>query len=227
MSWLNDWLGRDRKISYAQYGEDLIVGCVLSALKVRKPTYLDIGAHLPTHMNNTYLLYKKGFRGVCVEPDPVLFHKFARKRRMDVCINAGVGLASQVPAEFYVMSVPSLSTFSRGDAEQHQERGVAAIERIEKIPILDVNEIIRAHFSPGPDYVSIDVEGHEMDILRTFDFVSFRPSVFCVETLTFSIDNTERKAVEVNAFMEPLGYFSYADTYINTVFVDKAKWKNR
>lgn len=227
MSRLSEWLGRDRKISYAQYGEDLIVGCVLSALKVEKPTYLDIGAHLPRHMNNTYLFYTKGSRGVCVEPDPVLFRKIARKRRRDICINAGVGLASRVPAAFYVMSVPSLSTFSKEDADQHQKRGVATIERIESVPIMDVNDIIRTHLPAAPDYVSIDVEGHEMDILRTFDFSSFRPRVFCVETLSFSIDNAERKAVEVNAFMEPLGYFSYADTYINTVFVDKAKWKNR
>ncbi len=227
MSLLNRLLGREGTISYAQCGEDLIVEGVLSALKVERPTYLDIGAHHPLRMSNTYLFYRKGCRGICVEPDPALFRAIALKRRKDVCINAGVGLASPAPVAFYVMSVPSLSTFSKEDAELHQKNGVATIDRIEKIAVVDVNEIIRANLSAAPDFVSIDVEGHEMDILRTFDFSSFRPGVFCVETLTFSIDNQERKAVEVNAFMEPKGYFSYADTYINTVFVDKAKWRNR
>ena len=58
------------KISYSQCGEDLILKQLFTALGIGKVNYLDIGAHHPTCLNNTYLFYGYGGHGVCVEPDP-------------------------------------------------------------------------------------------------------------------------------------------------------------
>ena len=69
------WLKKDAKVSYSQSGEDLIVDFIFQALKIDNPTYLDIGAHHPSFINNTFFFYEKGCVGVCVEPDPTLFEK--------------------------------------------------------------------------------------------------------------------------------------------------------
>ena len=58
--------------SYAQCAEDLIIRFAFDQMGIRKPVYLDIGAHDPIFLSNTYLFYKKGSRGVCVEPNPML-----------------------------------------------------------------------------------------------------------------------------------------------------------
>jgi hypothetical protein len=58
------------RTSYSQCGEDLIVRCVFDFMKIPSPTYLDIGAHHPQHLSNTFLFYQQGAHGVNIEPDP-------------------------------------------------------------------------------------------------------------------------------------------------------------
>src|SRR5688572_6735284 len=77
--------------SFSQSGEDLIVDFILNGVGLSMPTYLDIGAHHPHYINNTYKFYKRGCRGVNIEPDPSLIVEFERIRSEDVNLNFGVG----------------------------------------------------------------------------------------------------------------------------------------
>jgi len=214
------------KISYAQCGEDLIIDFILSNLGIHKPYYLDIGAHHPSYLSNTYLFYKKGCLGVCIEPDPELFLLIRKRRRKDLIINAGVSLENKSEADFYVMSSRTLSTFSKQEADKLQNWGRQKIEKICQIPLVPVNDIIKK-LSKVPNFISLDVEGLDFAILKSFDLSNWRPEVFCVETITYSENNTEQKETEIIKYMINRGYMVYADTYINTIFVDKDKWKKR
>lgn len=216
------------RFSYAQCGEDLIIEHILrNYLGIEKPSYLDIGAHHPTHLSNTYLFYQQGGGGVCVEPDPTLFAAILKARPRDVCLNVGVGFAEATAAEFYVMSARTLNTFSKEEAERYQSYGTYKIDEVITIPLLTVNAVLERYFERRPDLVSVDVEGLDFEILKSFDFSRFRPPVFCVETLTYAEDKTERKITEIMDLMRSAGYFSYADTYINTIFVEEETWKGR
>ncbi len=84
---------------------------------------------------------------------------------------------------------------------------------------------MKAHFSPHPNLISLDVEGLEMPILRSIDFKQFRPEVFCVETLDFDTGDKETRSKEPALFLEEKGYFIYADTWINTIFCRKDVYK--
>jgi len=218
---------KEPRLSFAQSGEDLIVDFVFNALGLSKPSYLDIGTYHPTYLNNTYLFYQKGCKGVCIEPNPALFDKIQKMRERDICLNVGVGTGLEHEADFFVMSSDTLSTFSKETAQRYQSYGNQRIERVIRIPLVPVNDIINEHFKDCPDFVSLDVEGMELEVLKTFDFASFHPAVFCIETLTYSEDKTERKIEEISALMHTKGYFTYADTYINTIFVDKQAWLSR
>lgn len=215
---------KKHKASYSQCGEDLIAAFVFDALGISSPSYLDIGAHHPTFLSNTYLFYEQGHHGVNVEPDPTLCETIRRERGRDVCLNAGVGTSHQKTAEFYVMSARTLNTFSKSEAELHVRSGNYEIESVIQIPLLTINEIIERHFAPRPHFVSLDTEGMDLEILKTFDLQKYRPEVFCIETLTYP---DEQKTPEVFGFMSSNGYFAYADTYINTIFVDQKVWKGR
>jgi FkbM family methyltransferase len=211
--------------SYAQSGEDIIISDLFSRLGITHPSYLDIGANEPVALNNTYRLYLRGSRGVLVEPNPVLYKKLLKKRKKDICINAGVAFDHQTEAVYYIFpeKFHGLNTFSKGDAEFWEQTGTAALgkHKIEKkmiMQLLPVNEIIQDHFSPYPNLISIDVEGLDMSILRSIDFERFKPEVFCVETLDFGPGKSEIKNVETKEFFKSKGYFIYADTYINTIF---------
>jgi hypothetical protein len=130
-------------------------------------------------------------------------------------------------AELFVMTTPTLNTFSRKEAERYQSYGRERIERTIQVEIKAVNQVLVEYFKVPPDFVSLDVEGMDLSIVKSFDFERFRPKVFCVETLTYTEDGTEKKISEIPNVLQQNGYFIYADTYINTIAVDKEAWSGR
>ncbi|HOZ86519.1 MAG TPA: FkbM family methyltransferase [Bacteroidia bacterium] len=218
----------NKKISYSQCGEDLIIDFIFVTLKIDKPSYLDIGAHHPWYLSNSAFFYLKQCKGVTVEPDPSLFEVIKKERPADISLNVGVGLESGESADFYIMNIPTLNTFSKTEAERYAAYPGKEIKKVVKLPLLTVNEIIQKQFQgKTPNFVSIDVEGMDLEIVSSFDFNKYRPEVFCIETLTYTENNSERKITEIIDYMLKQGYFLYADTYINSVFVDEKAWKNR
>jgi hypothetical protein len=124
------------------------------------------------------------------------------------------------------MSVPTLSTFSKTEAHSYQSSGKISIEKTINIPILNINDVMKKYL-PNPNYISLDVEGLDFEIVESFDFQKTRPEVFVIETLTYTEDNSEEKIEKIIDYMKKKDYFLYADTYINSIFIDSHKWKNR
>lgn len=214
------------KVSYSQCGEDLILQQLFKALRIAKVIYLDVGAHHPTYLNNTYLFHESGGHGVCIEPDPSLFEELVKKRPRDINLNCGVGV-SLGKADFFVMSEKTLNTFSKAEAERYQSYGNQRVAKIIRVELKTINDILETNFVDCPNLVSLDVEGMDYPILQSFDFRKYRPEVFCLETLTYTEDKSERKLGEIISLMHTNGYLTYADTYINTIFVETAAWGNR
>jgi FkbM family methyltransferase len=212
--------------SFAQCGEDLIIAYVFNALGRERIRYLDIGAHHPTYLSNTHYLYLRGQRGVCVEPDASLLAAFRRERGGDTLLNIGIA-AEEGEADFFVLTTPTLNTFSREEAERFASYGRQRIERVEKIRIRNINSVIREHFGVAPDLLSLDVEGLDLAILKSLDFAAFGPDVCCVETLSYTEDRSERKLTEIIDFMLSKDYFVYADTFVNSIFVRRTAWRTR
>ena len=79
------------------------------------------------------------------------------------------------------------------------------------------------YFRDGLNFVSLDVEGLELEILGAFDFAANRPEVFCIETISYAIDGTGQKDHRLIEWMASQGYVVHADTYINTIFVDRER----
>jgi FkbM family methyltransferase len=211
--------------SYAQSSEDAILSMLLvEVFGIRQPSYLDIGAHDPVQFSNTYLFYRGGSRGVCVEPDPELLARIKLIRPGDTCLNVGVGVGAERQAEFFVLSARTLSTFSREEADAQVRTGQYRIEKTLQIPLVPVNEIITQHFPRGPDFVSLDTEGMDLAILQSVDFEKHRPLALCVETLTHP---EERRVVGVVECLAAREYGLYADTYSNSIFVDARAWARR
>lgn len=215
------------KLNFSQCGQDLIVTYLMEALQISKPTYLDVGAHHPSRLNNTYLFYIKGSRGVCVEPDPKLFAELNNKRKEDICLRIGIGFDERRNADFYVMSSNSLSTFSKEEAQRYESYGRQRVLRVINTPLESINAVIKQYFMAAPHFISIDTEGLDFQILKFFDFTKYRPLVFCVETLTYTEDKTEQKVNAIVDYMRQQSYIPIADTYINTIFVESETWKNR
>lgn len=208
------------KTSYSQCGEDLIVRCIFDFLKIPSPTYLDIGAHHPILLSNTCLFYNQGAHGINIEPDPVLFEAFQKQRSRDTNFNIGIAdHEGELP--FYVMSAPALNTFSEAEAQAVVAQGRFKIERVIPVKVRPINLVLEEALADLTlDFLSIDAEGMDFKILSSMDFTRWRPRVVCVETITYSEANKGQKIPKIAGLLHELGYEAYADTHINTIFVD-------
>jgi FkbM family methyltransferase len=206
--------------SYSQVGEDIIVNYLFNSLKIAKLSYLDIGVNHPVISNNTYFFYNRGSRGVCVEPDPHLFNIVKETRKNDVVLNCGIGFEESGSSAFYAFpkEYSGWNTFSLAEAKIRENESGIKIQNTSLVQLRSINNIIAENFKTYPNYISIDVEGLDLEILQSFDFEKYKPEIFCVETLTFNVDHKGAKIVGIIDFMRTKGYFAYADTYVNTIF---------
>lgn len=208
---------------YSQAGEDIILQFLFKDYGKRTITYLDIGTNSPDHSNNTYLFYKNKSTGVCVEADETLIDIIKKVRPHDKVICAGVSVSDELEADFYVFDEPAISTFDKKEAEYRESFGRNRIQKIIKVPLVKVNSLIKDNFDTYPDLLSIDVEGLDKSILESLDFSKYPIPVICVETCTYSENHIRPKDLSISVFMLSKGYEVYADTYVNTIFVNK-KW---
>lgn len=207
--------------SYSQSGEDVIVDFLFRGIGLSRPAYLDIGTNNPTWGNNTFLFYENGSRGVLVEADETIIPLIRAHRTGDKILNIGVGLSEQKEADFYIFDVSGIHTFNKEEAEERNRVGVHKIVKVAKVPLKPINDIIKENFDSYPDFLSIDIEGLDLAVLQSLDFSKYPIPVICSETCTYSENHIKPKDPAIAGFMATQGYFIYADTYINTIFVNK------
>lgn len=213
-------------VSYSQAGEDAILQFLFYDKHKMPIRYLDIGTNYPDVHNNTYIFYRKKCRGVCVEANPALIPMIKRLRPGDTVLNMGVSVNSATEADFYIFDGHAINTFDRNEAEKRAASGIHPIKAVVKVPLVGINELIAAHFDTWPDLLSLDIEGLDLQVLQTLDFSKYPIPVICVETCRYSENHVRPKDPAFAALLLEKGYFVYADTYINTIFVNREWFLN-
>jgi len=209
--------------TFSQTGEDIIVKFLLGKIEYPgKWTWLDIGAHNPISLSNTALFYSQGRRGINIEANPILIQEFYRKRKRDINLNVAIADKSGT-MDFYVMDIPTLSTLSSEEAHRYEKIGHKIIKII-PVKTMTVTEIIDK-FCDGafPDFLSLDAEGYDLDILKTIDYEKSSPKIICVENIPYqtSLKNyfDSMQVNELSKFLVSKNYSIIAFTLINAIFV--------
>jgi FkbM family methyltransferase len=216
----NQWFpGNIYKKSYSQCGEDIIIDFIFNFLDIKNPSYLDIGANDPKYLNNTYYFYEnRNGRGVVIEPNLSLAAKLKESRPHDIHYNCGIGFNNvEEYADYYVMEWHQFNTFSKEIAYETQEnyKGRNNVKEVVKLKLVGINQILQQHFSKGLDLLSIDVEGLDLDILKSVNFGVCTPKIICVETKVGANQNSS----DIADFLKTAGYHLYSQTPINGIFV--------
>jgi len=215
------------KKSYSQMGEDIIVKTYFDSIKVFTPTYIDIGAFDPFNLSNTALLYELGSIGINIEPNPIQFKKFLKHRRKDTNLNIGIG-AKDGQIDYYIMSSSVLNTFSAEQAKEYESQWGYRILDILPIQVRTLSWVVQNYFQGRfPDFLSIDIEGLEEEVIQEMKKITSLPSVICIETLTFATDSGGVKRESLTDTLKTLGFEIYADTHLNTILVNKYSLKMR
>ena len=180
------FLTRSSRRYWSQYGEDIVLDRVLN---LRKPGfYVDVGCYHPVKNNNTFKLYRRGWRGINLDIDPLKIAAFHLRRPRDLSLACCV---SDQPGSIRVFSPGLWSLTQTADlatAEKMRARGVPLVERT--VPARPLTSILdESEFRDRQiDALSIDVEGHELAVLRSLDFDRYQPRVVIIESHVRSLE---------------------------------------
>jgi hypothetical protein len=137
------WIDRHARPHWALEGEDVVMQLLVQ--DIRRGIYIDVGAHMPRRWSTTYGLYRRGWRGLLIEPTPDLARGLRHGRPRDVVEECGVG-SQPGTQDFYVFDAPSCSTFDRGQADALlASRNPPRLLRIIQRPIRRLDEIMEQH----------------------------------------------------------------------------------
>lgn len=168
-----------RMISYAQNGEDVLLDRAFP--RGLKGFYVDVGAHDPTVYSITRHFYDLGWRGINVEPAEESFELLAKARTRDVNLNVGVADTKGTLTLFKSPRGAGWSTFSEEIAIHHRSAGIV-LEEVE-VQVTTLAQICDDHVAGQTiDFMSIDVEGFERQVIEGGDWKRYRPRVVLVES---------------------------------------------
>lgn len=169
-----------RLITYAQNFEDVMLERLFPGKK--RGFYVDIGAWDPNAYSVTRHFYQRGWRGLNIEPIGWRHAMFVEHRTRDVNIRGLVGSGSGPTRFFECVEEDYLSTTVAEVAETVRAKGLNVNEYYLDIERLDT--LIERHCPKVIDFLKIDVEGAEADVLKTIDLERFRPRALIIEATT-------------------------------------------
>jgi FkbM family methyltransferase len=201
-------------LSFSQEGED----GVLQRLFERKSEgfYVDVGSHHPQRFSNTYRFYLRGWNGINIDPLPGNKARFDALRQRDTTLELGI---SDCPGklEYYSFQEPAFNTFNPGVAKSRNSPLLSK----EYVKVSRLQDVLDEHLPRGQkiDFLSIDVEGLDLQVLRSNNWQRFRPAYVLAETLgmrdVYQVINSE-----LHSYMRSQGYSLYAKCVNTLFFVD-------
>jgi len=209
-------LGSHVSLSYSQEGEDMI----LSRIFGDKPFgfFVDVGAHHPKRFSNTYLFYKRGWRGINIDAMPGSMKSFNRFRPRDINLEQPISNKKQ-KLIYYGFNEPALNGFSSNLSENRKkmkEYHVIFTRELETITLDSVLELNLPNNINEIDFLTIDVEGLDFEVLRSINLKKYHPKFILIEILgSNSISEISESAIAI--YLRNHGYEVYAKT-VNTVF---------
>lgn len=203
---LSSYLKPFREVSYSQLGEDRILEHVFKGKN--EGVYIDIGANDPIVYSNTYLLYQKGWHGLCIDPNPQFQEDYKKVRPKDTFVNSAVGNSNA--SVYFQMN------------EDHRTSKIVDVmdQNTKEIKTVPLNEIIETNnLHDKIDLMNIDVEGYELQVLESLSFDKHSPEVILIEIHNNSLDELSKD--EVYKYLCSKGYELFAVTIITAFFRKK------
>ena len=208
---------RDPKVKpnlcYSQNGEDLILNRFLDNKK--EGFFVDVGAHHPIRFSNTFLFYKKGWSGINIDAMPGSMAAFNKIRPKDINVEKGIALKND-KLTFYQFNESALNTFSKEEAFSKNKDGYKIIKR--NLIEVDTLENILDKYMPintKIDFLNIDAEGKDEEVLISNNWVKYKPSYILVEILREVYLGKNNSSIK--KFLKTKGYIpinKIYDTYI-------------
>ena len=200
-----------RNYSYSQEGEDLILNRFFE--KQNKGFYIDVGAHHPVRFSNTYMFYKRGWSGINIDAMPNSMKIFNLLRPRDINLEIPISL-NEKKMTYYSFNDPAINGFDK-NLSQSRTKDYKLISKI-SLETKTLEKLLDKYLIKKEiDFLSIDVEGLDLEVLKSTNLKKYKPKIILVEILESNFDNL--KNCDLYNFLVDNDYVFLAKT-INTFF---------
>lgn len=188
---------------YGQTGEDYIIWKAFD--EKTKGFYVDVGAADGKRFSNSYFFEKQGWDGICVEPNREFFELLKNKRKNSICVNCAVGCYNGT-VDFYEKGLNSSVNIDEYIESRKSANRLSGIQTSDynkvQIQVRTLNDILEENNVTNIDFITIDVEGFELEVLKGFNLAKYRPSVILLEDGF----QKEEKCLEMNFILSNFSY---------------------
>jgi FkbM family methyltransferase len=209
-------MANEANIYFSQTGEDTVLKFLLRDRQ--DGVYVDIGCNTPIYFSNTFFLYVSGWNGICVDANERLCQQFRKARPFDTVVHAAV--SDEVKEVTFHISdkVPAVSTIDQHQLEEWKKHW--EFNREVKMMTQRVETILDKHLPKGTpiDLLSIDVEGHDLNALRSVNLNKYRPRFIVIEIHEFKL--SENNDDPIVKYLTDNGYVLECFSTINGYFRD-------
>lgn len=210
--------------SFAQGAEDILIPYVARYhLGLEGPgKYVDVGCNAPVKYSNTFLLYLIGWRGVNIDANGDLIDECKKVRKQDLCFQAAVS-DSVRQVVFHKAEGSLMSTIDSVKYEEWKELSMFRHRHEEKATTRTLTSILDECWPKEDeiDLLSIDVEGHDFQVLRSLDLRRYRPKIIVIEM--HSVEKIEDN--DIYRYLNAHGYAFKFYAVLNAYFIDSDQTK--
>lgn len=202
------------RVSFSQEGEDLVLMRMFEGQE--SGFYVDIGAHHPQRFSNTYLFYLKGWQGINIDAMPGSMDLFKKIRPRDINLEIAISDKEEI-LTYHEFNEPALNSFSVELSREYEKTSPYKIIKTWEIKTKPLADILESHLEVGQviDFMSIDVEGLDYQVLVSNDWSKYRPSIILIEELSMNLKDASSK---VGIFLRDQGYELFSKTFYTSFY---------
>lgn len=204
--------------SFSQEGEDMVLRRIFGTQN--EGFYVDVGANDPIKFSNTYYFYLEGWRGINIDAMPGSMDLFNKMRPRDINIESAISDSREV-LTYYAFNEPALNGFSKELSFERSQIKPYKIIFEREIQTVPLSEVLDRYLPDNQtiDFLTVDVEGLDFEVLRSNDWEKYRPLVVLAEDLEFS--SFERMGESrIVTYLGNQGYQLFCKTVNTLIFKD-------
>lgn len=188
--------------------------------------FVDIGCFHPTRDNNTYRLYRKGWRGINIDLNPLSIDLFKILRSKDININAAISSKNKTTKFFFKGELSPLNTLDKNQLNFFKSRFLINKNDFKEkiIKTIKINDVLEKYKYQNIDFMSIDVEGLEYEIIKSINLKRYNINIFCIEILKHNKKSVMKCNKLIN-YLKKKNYLLISKTPINYFFRKDEKKK--
>ena len=183
-------------------------------------TFLDIGCFHPTRNNNTYKMYKRGWRGINIDLNPLSIDLFNLARSEDINICTAISDKNSTTDLFFIGDLDTKNTIEVNQKKFLKKNfSITKFDNKKKrIKTKKLNDILKKYKFFDIDFMNIDIEGHELKVLKSINFKKYKIKLICIEINDYYNTWSKMNNKKIFNFLKKKGYIQKNKKYVNYIF---------